>query len=59
MEYFTVRIEKNKKFSNGCEWYKNGETYEVYAYLGDYIVNKGSSICSAIRKTDAVVINNN
>jgi len=54
--YFKVMIDKDTKFSNGCEWYNNGEIYEVYEYLGSYIVNKESSICSAIEKRDAKII---
>jgi hypothetical protein len=55
-KHFKVIIEKDTKFSNGCEWYKNGQIYEVYEYLGCYIVNKESSICSAIQKTDAKIV---
>jgi len=37
METFNVIIEINRKFSNGCEWYKESKTYEVYKWYGDYV----------------------
>lgn len=53
METFKIIVEINPKFSNGCEWYNNGETYEVYLSFGDYVV---VGLDWGIRKLDCRVI---
>ncbi len=52
MKTFKTKIEIQTKFSNGCEWYKNGEIYEVYEWLGDYVV---VGLNWAIRKRDTKI----
>ena len=53
MESLKIEVSINKKFSNGCEWYKDGQVYEVYPFLGEYIV---IGLEWAIRKRDAKLI---
>jgi hypothetical protein len=37
MESLKIQIKKNKKFSNSCEWYNEGQVFNVSPFLGEYI----------------------
>ncbi len=53
MKTLKIKIQIVTKFSNGCEWYKDGEVYEVYKFFGDYIV---IGLEWAIRSRDVVIL---
>jgi len=53
---FKVKIQINQKFSNGCQWYKDGDIYEVEKCFGAYSVVDYNNY--GIHIHDAIIIEN-